>query len=86
PRLRSITVDIDERSKVVRHVVLSRVRQGRPLAEVSFTFDRDEDEPDSAYRMASHLDAKATILGPDRRLRRRHELVRFFGSLLLKGE
>lgn len=85
PRLQSITVEIDERTKVVRHVVLSRVRQGRPAAEVSFTFDRAEAEPDSAYRLSSHLNSDAPVLGPDRRLRRRRELALFFGSLLLKG-
>ncbi len=86
PRLRSIVVEIDEQTKIVRHVLLARVRKGRPLADVSFTFDRDGVEPDSAYRLSSHLNTDASILGSDRWLRRRRELVRFFGSLMLKGE
>ncbi|MDR3632186.1 MAG: hypothetical protein P4L84_00040 [Isosphaeraceae bacterium] len=86
PRLRSITVEIDERSKIVRQVVLSRVRAGQPVAEVSFTFDRAEDQPDPSYQLSSHLDRDAPVYGPDQRFRRRRELVRFFGSLLLKGE
>ncbi len=85
PRLRSITVEIDERTKVVRRVVLSRVWQGRPAAEVSFTLDRAEAEPDAAYRLATHLDPDAQVFGPERRIRRRRELAHFFGTLILKG-
>lgn len=86
PRLRSITVEIDERTKTVRQVVLSRARDGRAVGEVSFTFDQAERFPDSAYQLSKHLDPDAPVFGPDRRLWRRRELVRFFGSLLLKGE
>lgn len=86
PRLRSIIVEIDERTKIVRKVVLSRVRDGRPVAEVSFTFDHAENQADSAYNLSSHLDPDSPVYGPDRRLRRRRELVRFFGSLPSKSE
>jgi hypothetical protein len=86
PRLRAITVEIDERTKIVRQVVLSRVRAGRPVAEVSFTFDQAGNQPDTAYLLSSHLEPTAMVYGPDQRLRRRRELLRFFGSLLLKGE
>jgi len=86
PRLRSITVEIDDRTKIVRQVVLSRLKDGSPVGEVSFTFDRAESQPDAVYQLATHLDPDAPVRGPDQRLRRRRELVRFFGSLLLKGE
>ena len=87
PRLQKITVEIDQRTKVVRQVVLARVRDGRPVADVVFTFDPSGVQPDLAYRLAGHLDPDAPIYTDDQRLRRRHALIRFFGSLLLpQGE
>lgn len=86
PRLRWIDVEIDVETKLVRKVVLARVRDGRPLGEVSFTFDGAERQADASYRLPSHLDHNAAIIGPDQIPRRRRELIHFFGSLLLKGE
>ena len=86
PRLGSITVAIDERTKLVHQVVLARLRGGQPLAEVAFTFEQAGHQPDSAYGLAAHLAPGAPVLGPDQRLLRRRALARFFGSLLLKGE
>ncbi len=86
PRLRSVTVEIDTRSKIVRRIVFSRLREGRPVGDVSFTFDGSGHQPDSAYELAGHLDPNAPVFGFDRRPRRRRELLRFFGSLLTKGE
>jgi hypothetical protein len=86
PRLRSITVEIDERTKIVRQVVVERLKEGRLVGEISFTYERAEIQSDPVYQLAAHLDSDAAVYGPDRRLRRRRELIRFFGSLLLQGE
>jgi hypothetical protein len=86
PRLRSVTIEIDHFTKIVRRVVFSRLRHGILVADVSFTFDRSENHPDSAYLIAGHLGADAMVLSSDQRLTRRRELLRFFGSLSLKLE
>ncbi len=86
PRLRSVTVEIDERTKIVRRIVLSRLRKGRPAAEVSFTFDRFGSQPDSAYQVSGHLGRDDPVIGPDQPLHRRREMLRFFGSLLIEAE
>jgi hypothetical protein len=86
PRMRSVTVEIDERTKLIRRVILSRILDGRPAAEVYFTFDRFGTQLDSAYQVWGHVGTDAPVFGPDQPSRRRHELAQFFGSLLLNGE
>jgi hypothetical protein len=86
PRLRSVTIEIDDFTKIVRRVVCSRVRDGIPVADVSFTFDRLGNQPDSAYLISGHLGTGATVLSSEQRWARRRELLRFLGSLPLKVE
>jgi hypothetical protein len=56
------------------------------VSEVSFTFHEAGTQPDSGYRVAGHVANDAAIFGPPDRIRRRRQLVRFFGSLVLKSE
>lgn len=82
-RFRSVEVEIDNETKRVRRVVLARMHLGRAIAQVSFTFDQTASQPEQAYRLSGHLDPEHLTYGPDQPLRRRRELIRFFGSLLL---
>ncbi|WP_165228936.1 hypothetical protein [Aquisphaera insulae] len=84
PRLSSIAMEIDEATRTVREVVLSRVGEGRPVADITFRLEDDEPQPDAAYRLATHLAGSATILDHDRRPSRRRALLRFLGSLLVE--
>jgi hypothetical protein len=76
PRLRSVTVEIDDVTKIVRRAVFSRVRDGVPVADVSFSFDRSGSQPDSAYLISGHVGRDATILSSDQSLMRRRKLLR----------
>jgi len=82
-RFRSAEVEIDDKTKRVRRVVLARMHLGRAVAQMSFTFDQSGAQPEQAYRLSGHLDSGSIIYGPDQRLRRRRELLRFCGSLLM---
>jgi hypothetical protein len=77
---------IDERTRIIRRIVLSRVRDGRPVGVVSFTFERAGIQPDSTYPPWGHLDDDAPIVGPDQPLRRRRDLARFFDSLVVETD
>jgi hypothetical protein len=86
PDLRAVLVDIDARTKVVKRVAVARSIRGHPVAEVSFTLEQAGAQADNAYDLAGHVDTGAAIFGPDQRVRRRRQLIRFFGSLFLDAE
>ncbi len=86
PRFRTMTVEIDEDSKRVQTVTLTKMRNDRVLADVTFRLDDAGPRPDEGYSLASRLDPSAPVLGDDRKIRRRREFVRFLGSLLSHGE
>jgi hypothetical protein len=83
--LRSVVVDIDTRTKLVSRVVVERSWHGIPAAQVAFTFEHAGVQSESRYRLAGHLGPDAATYGPDQRIRRRRQLIRFFGSLFLNG-
>jgi hypothetical protein len=81
PGLRAITLDIDDRTKMVRRVVVSRLHEWQAVAEVSFTYEDAASSGDAQYQLGSHLATGAEVYGSDRPVLRRAQLALFLSSL-----
>jgi hypothetical protein len=82
-RIRAVTLEIDNRTKLIREVVVSRMINGESPARVFYTFERVEPQADERYRVEGHIDAEATKSGASERPARRLRLMQFLGSLLM---
>jgi hypothetical protein len=54
--LRSAVLEIDAESRVLRRLVLHRLRNGQPLATVTFTLVDSRPQEDALYTLEGHLD------------------------------
>jgi len=62
PSLRAVTLDIDEKSHVIRRAILERQFADGTRATVTFSLVDSRPQPDSAYTLEGHLDAGAAIV------------------------
>ncbi len=81
--MRSVTMEMDGESKVLKRVVLSRASQGGPGSTLTLTLIETSVQDDDVYRLKGHLDADAHIYSteeppPNRlqMLRRQYEMAR----------
>ncbi|MCY2972861.1 MAG: hypothetical protein NTZ30_19645 [Planctomycetota bacterium] len=61
-RVQSVLLEVDSVSKVVRRVVVERVNQGRPVAQVTFKLMKTGVQPEGAYSLEGHLNADSMIV------------------------
>jgi hypothetical protein len=54
-KVRSITLEIDSATRVMRRVVVEKCNEGQPVATVSFQLLETGSQPDSAYTLEGHL-------------------------------
>lgn len=61
-RVQSVLLEVDSTSKVVRRVVVERLNQGRPVAQVTFKLIKTGVQPEGAYSLEGHLNADSMIV------------------------
>jgi hypothetical protein len=78
--IRSVQLEVDAETKVLRRVVISRVRQGQPLATTTYSLVETATQPDARFRLEGHLREPFEVYTRDHRPERRAEiLVRIYG-------
>ena len=75
PVLRSATLEIDPETKVIRKLVLNRLRNGQPLAAVTYTLVETGTQEDAKYQLEGHMPAGATILSRTNNPRLRQKVL-----------
>jgi hypothetical protein len=61
PRLRAVTLEIDEKSHVIRRAIVER-ELPRVRATVTFTLIDSQPQPDNAYQLEGHLEPGGNII------------------------
>jgi hypothetical protein len=64
PSLRHARLEIDAETKVLRRLVLTRTRLGRPFATITYTLVESRPQDDSKYVLEGHLSAPFDIYTP----------------------
>ncbi len=64
-KVKSITLEIDSPTRVVRRVVVERWNQGLPVATVSFQLLETGSQPDTAYTLEGHLAQGSKVIRGD---------------------
>jgi hypothetical protein len=86
PGLRGAMLEIDPETKAIRQLVLNRLRNGQPLATVTYTLVETGTQDDAKYELEGHLPSKATILSRSNMAHlRAGVLSKFFGDGLAFG-
>jgi len=60
-RMRSVVLEIDAETKVLRRLELNRAVMGKPAATVTYSLIETEGKPDTAYTLEGHLPAGAPV-------------------------
>ena len=80
PSIKSVVLEIDAESRVVRRMVIERMYKGQPFATVTCTLVETETLDDDKFLLEGHLLAPYTIYTRDFEPARRRELIsRWFG-------
>ena len=80
PSIKSVVLEIDGESRVVRRMVIERMYKGQPFATVTCTLVETETLDDDKFQLEGHLVAPYTIYTRDHEPGRRRELIaRWFG-------
>jgi hypothetical protein len=80
PSIKSVVLEIDAESRVVRRMVIERMYKGQPFATVTCTLVETETLDDDKFQLEGHLVAPSTIYTRDFEPARRRELIsRWFG-------
>ncbi len=80
--LRSVTLEVDTETKVLRKVTIARVNNGQPLATTTYTLIETEMQPESKFQLEGHLTEPYEVFTRDHRPERRAEILsRVYGPL-----
>ena len=80
PSIKSVVLEIDAESRVVRRMVLERMYKGQPFATVTCTLVETETLDDDKFQLEGHLVAPYTIFTREFEPLKRRELIsRWFG-------
>jgi hypothetical protein len=80
PSIKSVVLEIDAESRVVRRMVIERMYKGQPFATVTCTLVETETLDDDKFQLEGHLIPPYTIYTRDFEPERRRELIaRWFG-------
>jgi hypothetical protein len=80
PSIKSVVLEIDAETRVVRRMVIERMYKGQPFATVTCTLVETETLDDDKFQLEGHLAAPYTIYTRDHEPGRRRELIsRWFG-------
>lgn len=92
PNLKSLVLEIDAETRVVRRMVLERTRMGKPFATVTYTLAETRTLDDAKFQLEGHLSSPYLVFTQDFQPERRRGLLAFcFGArasamFRLKGE
>jgi hypothetical protein len=80
PSIKSVVLEIDAESRVVRRMVIERMYKGQPFATVTCTLVETETLDDDKFQLEGHLTAPYTVYTRDFEPDHRRELIaRWFG-------
>jgi hypothetical protein len=80
PSIKSVVLEIDAESRVVRRMTMERLYKGRPFATVTCTLVETDTLDDAKFQLEGHLTAPYTVYTRDHDPARRRELIgRWFG-------
>jgi hypothetical protein len=82
-RIKAVTLEIEDATKLVLRVAVLRAVGDDVPAEVFYTFEKVDPRADEQYRLEGHIDPDASIYGTGERRARRQHLMQFFGSILV---
>lgn len=82
--LRSVRIEFDEQTKVVRKLVLERAPTGMPVVTVTYLLVDTEPREDRSYELAGHIEPDAEIFDADNQPGRRMMMMRFFGPGMME--
>lgn len=77
PNLKSLVLEIDAETRVVRGMVLERMKQGKPFATVTYTLVETRTLDDAKFQLEGHLDPKAPVFTQDFEPTRRRKWLTF---------
>ena len=75
PSIKSVVLEIDAESRVVRRMVIERMYKGQPFATVTCTLVETETLDDDKFQLEGHLVPPYTIYTRDFEPARRRELL-----------
>jgi hypothetical protein len=80
PSIKSVVLEIDAETRVVRRMIIERMYRGQPFATVTCTLVETQTLEDDQFQLEGHLDAPYTIYTHDfEPAQRRELLMRWFG-------
>ncbi len=80
PKLKygEVEVEVELNSLLVRRVTLERTKDSRPVAVISFLFEKTEQQPDAFYDPQTHSKIDSQVWDSGSRPGKRAELLREF--------